>query len=53
MGGGMIFTYTYTGPNNFVPGTERVHINYWVSTALPTTAAAAAEAAAAALVSDW
>lgn len=34
MGGGMFFTYTYTGLNNFVPGTERVHINYWVSCCL-------------------
>jgi len=31
MGGGLISSYTYTGTNNFVPGSERVHINYWVS----------------------
>jgi hypothetical protein len=46
LGGGMFFTYTYTGPNNFVPGTERVHINYWVSGTFRTTAAAKAEAEA-------
>lgn len=32
MGGSLINSWTYTGANNFMPGAERLHINYWINT---------------------